>query len=257
MKKLTFLVMVFVLTSCAFGQAEETYFGTVMMSAGGQLLPNAAVPTPLEVSAVGVSATQAKASSITALNSLALLFTATSNLTDSVSVLNGASIMYGACVSFGSQSVESNTNAASTIVAMNIVSNTVDKSYVDIYTYYDEAPASLPVVEFAESLPSANASGWVAIVSVSTVLTTHTWKGVEVECYRNTVEVPRLLTGAFFRVKAKGKQTVVGQFLKIYRGITVNGVQGISGEIEGWGTVHDGRLVTLVVETLDEGGATE
>lgn len=256
MKRLTCCVILFALAIGAMAEGTN-HIGQFLLTDGVRILPNAAIPTPAEVSAVGASAATAKSGATTAVNSLAVLCSATSNLTDSVSILNGASIMYGACVSFGSQAVESNTNSTSTIVGMEMVSNAVDKTYIDIYTYYDEAPASLPVVEFAESLPGSNASGWAEVVSVSTILTTHVYKGATVECYRNTVAVDAILTSAFFRVKAEGQQTVVGQFLRIYNGITVNGIRGISGVVEGWGTVHDGRLVELVVQTEGDGGETE
>lgn len=236
-----------ILAACAaMARADEEYVGTVLLHDGSTIVPNMAVPTPAEVQeakAAGLAAEQAA----TALGQqVQHCVAAAEGLEVAVAALNGQAIMYGSCVSFGSVSVEASTNATARLLDMNVVSNANDTLYVDLYTWFSEEPASLPVVEHASALPAQEAGGWAALDDLGTVLTNIVVAGVPTECYRSTVGVPEASAAGFFRVKGEAQQTVIGQLLVVYEGFTVNGVQGVSTNIAGVGTFHSGLLMELL-----------
>lgn len=225
---------------------EAEYFGTIMMHDGTSIVPNRVVPTPAEVAAAQSAAQSAATAAGIATATNAVLLSTAARLEVAAGALDGAAILYGSCVAFGSQAVEASTNATARLLAINLSSNVAGVLYVDLYTWFSEPPASLPEVDHAQALPAADPGGWTQLEDLGTVLTTFPVEGVDTECYRSTVGVPGADAAGFFRVRGEAQQTVVGQLLVIYDGLTVNGVRGITTTVPGLGTFYDGLLMEEV-----------
>jgi len=246
MKRLTFYVILFALAVCA--KADTNYFGTILLTDGASLIPNVAVPTPAEVTTTAAKATAAKASADTASSTLQALASTVATLQTETDALNGSAIVYGSCTSFGSQAVESSTNATAQLLAINLTSNVVGMLYIDIYTRFSDAPASMPTVEFSQTLAAGGVTEWDDLSDLGSVLTTYPFDGEIVECYKNTVAVPSSNPSGFFRVKGEAQQTIIGQFLVIYGGFEVNGITGKTIYVDGFGQFVYGLLGDLVEE---------
>ena len=229
-------------------RADGEYFGTILLENGGTIIPNVAVPTPAEVISTASAATAAKASADSATATLQALATTAAMLQAETSALNGAAIVYGSCTSFGSQAVESATNATAQLLAINLTSNVVGLLYIDIYTRFSDTPASMPTVEFSQTLAAGGVTEWAGLADLGSVLTTYPFQGNVVECYKNTVSVPSSNPSGFFRVKGEAQQTIIGQFLVIYGGFSVNGIVGKTVYVDGLGQFVFGFLGDLVEE---------
>ena len=241
------LILFFACTLALFG-AGTNYFGTILLTDGIGIIPNVAIPTPAEVLLARSEASSAKQGADAATLALDALTDAAAKLQVQTDALNGTAIMYTSCTTFGSQAVESSTNATVRMLNINLTSNAVDMLYVDIYTRFSEAPAGMPTVQHSVSLAGGGATEWVSLPDLGSVITTFPIDGVDVECYRNTVAVPAANASGFFRVKGTAQQTVIGQFLIIYHGFTVNGVQGKTMFVEGFGQFISGLLCDPIVE---------
>ena len=213
MKRLTF----FVLLSISLCVHADSYFGTIVLTDGMTLLPNIAIPTPAEVNAVSIVANAAKNSALSLSSELGQMRNAIDKLTYRVSALNGQVIVYGTCIGFGSQAVESPTNVAAMVIGMTFPSNTVSTTYVNLYVHYS-SPMATVGIEDASSLSGA----WGTSTILENVLTTFPVAGVPVECYRMLVGVPTAAEGAFFRATGDVEVSVVGQF-SVFESLTVNG----------------------------------
>lgn len=243
------ITIVALLSCCFIVQADAAeYFGTAVMSDGIHILPNIAIPTPGEVSSAQAEALAAKLAANAATAAAVALSDAATALQTETSALNGTVLVYSSCTSFGSQAMEAATNATAQILAINLTSNVVGMLYIDIYTRYSEAPAGMPTVEHSVSLAAGGVTEWAALTDLGSVLTTYPVAGVNVECYKNTVAVPEANASGFFRVKADGMQTVVGQFLVIHVGLTINGQTGKTIYIDGLGQFISGVLSKPVGE---------
>jgi hypothetical protein len=238
------LLLLSALLFAGFDAMSEEYFGTLLMHNGGAMLPNVAVPTPGEVSAVESAADAARSAALALSHDVDALEASATDLAVKTSVLNGVVIVYGSCTSFGSQAVEANTNSTAQILAINLTSNVVGTLYIDIYTRFSDAPAAMPTVEHSATLAQGGVTEWTALSDLGTVLTTYN----SVECYRNTVAVPASAASGFFRVKGEAQQSIIGQFLVVYEGISVNGVIGRTAYIEGLGQFVYGFLGEPVEE---------
>lgn len=243
MRKFILFSLFFCTCISAFAQDR---FGTIMMHDGVGLVPNVAIPTPAEVLLARSEASTAKQGADAATLALDALTVAAAKLQVQTDALNGTAIMYTSCTTFGSQAVESSTNATARMLNINLTSNVVEMLYVDIYTRFSEAPDGMPTVQHSVSLAGGGATEWVSLPDLGSVITTFPVDGVEVECYKNTVAVPAANASGFFRVKGTAQQTVIGQFLIIYHGFTVNGVRGKTIYIEGIGQHIDGLLMEPV-----------
>lgn len=239
-----FLFSISLIFCAVLASADEAYFGTVLMHNSGTIVPNMAVPSPEDVGAAQAAAQAAKAAANAATAATVALSETATALRDETTALNGAALVYGSCTSFGSQAIEASTNATARILSINLTSNVVDTLYIDIYTRYDEAPAAMPTVEHSVTIASGGVTAWEPLEDLGSTLTTYGG----VECYKNTVAVPSANASGFFRVKAEAQETVVGQFLVIYVGITVNGMSGQTVYIEGLGQFIFGVLAEPVGE---------
>lgn len=245
MKKSVFLFFACV----AFSYAGTNYFGTILLTDGIGILPNVAIPTPAEVLLARSEASSAKQGADAATLALNALADVADKLQVQTDALNGTAIVRGACTSFGSQSIEANTNATAQILAINLTSNAVDKLYIDIYTRFSEPPAGMPTVQHSVTLGSNEPTEWTGLEDLGSSLVNYPFEGNMVECYKNTVAVSSANAFGFFRVKGEAQQTVIGQFLIIYGGFTVNGVVGKTVFVEGIGQFLNG----LLVDALEEG----
>ena len=206
--------------ACAF--AEPTYFGTVLLTDGNSLIPNVAVPTPSEVDNT-IAAAEIVYESASMLSSMqGMMKLDVDSLAVSVSALGGQQIVYGTCVSFGSQAIESPTNVTATIIGMTNASNTLDTAYFNLYVYYSDAMSGTGI----QTASALNAT-WEDATALETELTTFDVAGAPVECYRMLVGLPAEAASAFLRATGDVLETVVGQ-LTILDGLTVNGVAGLT-----------------------------
>lgn len=228
---------------CALA-GPTNYFGTVLLTDGISLLPNVAVPTPAEVSAAMSAATTAATGADSVSADAIILDQQAAALSVRVAALDGAQIVYGACVSFGSQAVEVNTNATVTTIGMDFPSNTVSTTYVELYVYYSEPMAGVGI----QTASTPISATWADVVPLETELTTYPVAGQPVECYRMLTSVPADVETLFLRASGELRETVVGQF-NVFESLTVNGVRGLT-TTNAIGIHIDG----LLVEALSEGG---
>lgn len=249
MKKSVFLFFACV----AFSYAGTNYFGTILLTDGVNIMPNVAVPTPEEVIRTKAEAVAVRSQATDASAAVAALQAQADALQIKAAALNGTTIVYGSAVSFGSTTVEANTNATAIILEMNLTSNVVDTLYVDFYVFFSTPLAGLPTAEHSVVLPTEGVGEWSPKETLSSQLTTRTVDGVETECYLITVGVPSANPSGFFRISGEAQETVVGQFLVLEK-LTVNGVSGLDEYIPGIGLFKQGLLVELVEQADFDGG---
>lgn len=183
--------------------------------------------TQLASNAVESAITAAKADAVA--EAAARVDAMVDGVADVINSVEGVGYIRGFLLNFGVSGVEANTNVTSTIIRYDHdVSNDVSYVYSDVYVYFSEQPATLPVVRWSTS-PRAD-STWVELESVSTVLTTATVNEVTYDCYRITVAIPVAQASAFFRVFAESVQTTVGNYLPVRNGIKVGSFEPLTAE---------------------------
>lgn len=220
---------------CALGQTN--YFGTVMLSDGVSVIPNGSVATPAEVALVSVAAAAARAAAEVTYSDAVVVGGKVDTLALRAAALNGQAIVYGSCVSFGSQAIESPTNVTCTIIGMVNSSNTVEHAFYDFYVYYSDAMSGTGL----ELASAANAT-WAEASVLETELTTF----AGTECYRMLLGLPVGADAQFIRATGDVMKAVVGQ-LTVLEGLTVNGVEGLT-VTNALGVFRFGLLVELVEE---------
>ena len=186
-----------------------------------------ATVTQLSSNAVESAITAARADAVAeAAAQVAEMVDGVSQIINSV---EGIGYIRGYVLDFGVSGVEANTNATATIIKyVHNISNDVDYVYSDVYAYFSEEPATLPVVRWANA-PRLNAT-WQEVTSVATVLTTTTVEAVTYDCFRITIAIPASRATAFFRVFAEAVQSTIGSFLPVQNGIKVGNNTPLTGE---------------------------
>lgn len=233
-------LVIMVLSAAAMAQ-QPTWHGQLLLFDGSSIMPNASIPTPAEVSAVAAAAGTASADAQGLATSAAALRADATRLDIQAAALDGAALVYGACVKFGAQAVETPTNVTATVVDFNFPSN--GTSYVQLYVHYSDAMADVwPMV--ASSLSAQ----WQRADAVESVLGTWTIGGQPVEAYRMLVPTGDSDT-MFFRGSGEVRQSVVGQ-LNVLDGLTINGRAGLT-TTNSIGVFYQGLLVEpLLVEPM-------
>lgn len=226
------ILSIMVFSAAALAQ-QPTWHGQLLLHDGATIMPNASIPTPAEVAAAAGDAAAARAAAQTLAASAAALRTDATRLDIRAAALDGAALVYGACVSFGAQAVEVPTNVTATVVDFNFPSN--GTSYVQLYIHYSDAMEDVwPMV--ADSLSAQ----WQRTNAVESVLGTYTISGQPVEAYRMLVPTGDADT-MFFRGSGEVRQSVVGQ-LNVLDGLTVNGVAGLT-TTNSIGVFYQGLLI--------------
>ena len=222
MKKLsTYCVVLF----AASALAQDPEFVIVD---GGKIKPELAVATMSDISSNAVAAMVVAQSALTVSNAVAEVKTLVDGVTQVVNSLEGIGYIRGYMLDFGVSETKANTNVTATIVKYaHNVSNDAQFVYSDLWTYFTEAPASLPVVRWATS-PRADAV-WTDLQSVENVLEFVVVGGIQYEAYRTRVRLPASQSTAFHRVFAEAVQQQVGAYLPVRNGIQVGGFKPLSG----------------------------
>jgi len=197
---------------------------------GGKIFPSNAVATVEDITAAAVQAVIVAQSAVTVSNAAAEVQAMVDSVGDVINSVEGIGYIRGYVLDFGVSAAEVNTNATANIIRYdNAVSNDATYAYSDVYVYFSEEPAELPVLRWAGS-PRVDAT-WQTLPGVATVLTTITVDAVQWECYRITVAVPLSLSEAFFRVFATAQQQQVGAFLPVRNGIKVGNFDPLTAEV--------------------------
>lgn len=196
----------------------------------GEIHPAGAVATLEDISQAAVQALVVAQSAATVSNAAAEVQAMVDSVGEVINSVEGVGYIRGYVLDFGVSEAEVNTNATANIIRYDhAVSNDVTIVYSDIYVYFSEEPAELPVLQWAGS-PRVDAT-WQTLPSVATTLTTITVDAVQWECYRITVAMPLALSTAFFRVFATAQQQQVGAFLPVRNGIKVGAFEPLTAEV--------------------------
>lgn len=196
----------------------------------GDIHPAGAVATLEDISQAAVQALVVAQSAATVSNAAAEVQAMVDSVGDVINSVEGVGYIRGYVLDFGVSAAEVNTNATANIVRYDHAVTTDETSaYSDIYVYFSEEPAELPVLQWAGS-PRTDAT-WQTLPSVSTTLTTITVDAVQWECYKIRVAMPLALSSAFFRVFATAQQQQVGAFLPVRNGIKVGAFEPLTAEV--------------------------
>jgi len=210
-----------------FAIAQDAEF--VLVKEGG-IHPAGAVATLEDISQAAVQALVVAQSAMTVSNAAAEVHAMVDSVGEVINSVEGVGYIRGYVLDFGVSESEVNTNATANIIRYDhAVSNDVTSVYSDIYVYFSEEPAELPVLQWAGS-PRVDAT-WQTLPSVATTLTTITVDSVQWECYRITVAMPLALSTAFFRVFATAQQQQVGAYLPVRNGVKVGTHEPLTAEV--------------------------
>jgi hypothetical protein len=191
----------------------------VIVTPGG-IIPDGAVATMADISSNIVVAVAAEAAAQAAAAAAAEVQVLVDDVTTLVNALEGVGYIRGYLLDFGVSGSEANTNVTASIIRYtHNVSNDVNYVYSDVFTYFSEEPASLPVVRWSSS-PRHDAV-WEELTSVAVSQTQIVVGATLYDCFRNTVRIPVAQASAFYRVFADAQQQQVGAFLPVRNGIRV------------------------------------
>jgi hypothetical protein len=152
------------------------------------------------------------------------------DVSEVINSVEGIGYIRGYVLDFGVSEGEINTNATANVIRFDFdVSNDVSFVYCDAYVYFNEEPATLPVLQIASS-PRDDAE-WTTLASTETELTEITVDAVLWECYRIRVAVPAALSSAFLRVFATAAAQTAGSYLPVRNGIKVGSHEPLTATI--------------------------
>ncbi len=224
MRKLTALIVFSFFCMAAMAQQAE-----FVLVEDGKLRPEMAVASMADIASNTVAAIVVMEAAQVQANTAAAVEAEIDVVWGVVNSLEGVGMIRGYMVDFGVSETLANTNVTATIVKYaHNVSNDVEFVYSDIWTYFNEAPATLPVVRWATS-PRENAV-WANLESVETELEWVTAAGVQYEAFRSRVKLPIAQEAAFYRVFAEAEQQQVGSYLPVRNGIKVGNHEPLTGE---------------------------
>lgn len=196
----------------------------------GEIFPIGAVATVEDITDNAVQAIAVAQSAAIVSNAAEQVVAMVDSVADITNSVEGVGYIRGYMLDFGVSESEVNTNATANIIRYDHnVSADATNVYSDVYVYFTEEPASLPVLQWAGS-PRTEAT-WATLTSVSTELTNITVDAVSYECYRIKVGIPVALSSAFFRVFAEAQQQTVGAFLPVRNGIKVGSYEPLTAEM--------------------------
>jgi hypothetical protein len=219
------IILIFIATAL-MATAHEAEFVLVR---DGIIKPELAVATMSDISSNAVAAMVAAQSAVTVSNAVAEVQVLIDGVTDIVNSLEGIGYIRGYVLDFGVSEVHINTNITATIIKYeHDVDSDSTHVYSDLWTYYTEEPATLPVVRWATS-PRENAV-WTDLESVENELEWVTVGGAQYEAFRTRVKIPLEISSAFYRVIAEAQQQHVGSYLPVRTGIKVGGYEPLTEE---------------------------
>ena len=197
---------------------------------GGDIFPPNAVASVDQITAAAVQAVAAAQAAATASNAAAQVKTMVDGVADVINSVEGIGYIRGYTLDFGVSAEDISTNTTATIIRYDhAIATDGDNVLSDVYVYFTEEPATLPVLQWASS-PRSDAT-WTTLESVSTALTMITIDAVQWECYKVRVSIPGAWSDAFFRVFATAQTSVVGAFLPVRNGIKVGAYEPLTAEM--------------------------
>lgn len=213
------IILAVLLPLAGLAQTFTEYGELLQVKADNSISPTNIVAT---FSAVAQAAAQAKSAAVQAdiaTQTAGEVSNMLATVTTLINGLEGVGYVRGYLLDFGTAGVEENTNVTAIIVAFNpAVSNDATYVYSDVFTFFNEAPATFPVCRWTSSLGRTNE--WNEAASVSVDIVEKLVGSTLYECYRNTVRVPVGYASAFFRVFAEAVQSQTGAFLPVQNGIS-------------------------------------
>lgn len=219
------IILIFIATAL-MATAQEAEF---VLVEGGVIKPELAVATMSDISSNAVAAMLVAQSAITVSNAVAEVQELIDGVTDVVNSLEGIGYIRGYMLDFGVSEIHINTNITATIIKYaHDVDRNATHVYSDIWTYFTEEPATLPVVRWATS-PREDAV-WTDLESVHNDLEWVTVGGASYEAFRTRVKIPIEMAAAFYRVFAEAQQQHVGSYLPVRTGIKVGGYEPLTEE---------------------------
>ena len=188
----SFIVCLFLAPLLAAAQSSE-----FVLIKDGEIFPIGAVATVEDITQNAVQAIAVAQSAAIVSNAADQVAAMVDSVADIINSVEGVGYIRGYMLDFGVSASEVNTNATATIIRYDHnVSADATNVYSDVYVYFTEEPASLPVLQWAGS-PRTEAT-WATLTSIDTVLTNITVDAVSWECYRIRVGIPLALSTAFF-----------------------------------------------------------
>ena len=120
------------------------------------------------------------------------------SVADIINSVEGIGYIRGYALDFGVASLDDLTNTTATIIRYDHdVARDGTDMLCDVYVYFSEEPATLPVLQWAGS-PRTDAT-WAQLQSVSTTLTQVTIDNIIWDAYKIRVKIPIALSEAFFQ----------------------------------------------------------
>ena len=158
----------------------------------GEIHPAGAVATVEDITANAVQAIAVAQSASIVSNAAAEVQTMVNSVADIINSVEGIGYIRGYTLDFGVSDVDVSTNTTATIIRYDHdVARDGTDMLCDVYVYFSEEPATLPVLQWAGS-PRTEAT-WSQLESVSTTLTQITIGAVVWDCYKIRVKVPLVL----------------------------------------------------------------
>lgn len=195
----------------------------------GEIHPAGAVATVEDITANAVQAIAVAQSASIVSNAAAEVQTMVNSVADIINSVEGIGYIRGYALDFGVASLDDLTNTTATIIRYDHdVARDGTDMLCDVYVYFSEEPATLPVLQWAGS-PRTDAT-WAQLQSVSTTLTQVTIDNIIWDAYKIRVKIPIALSEAFFRVFATAQQQQVGTFLPVRNGIKVGSYEPLTAE---------------------------
>jgi hypothetical protein len=204
--------------------------GEFVLVKGGEIFPSNAVASVDQITAAAVQAVAAAQAAATVSNAAAEVQAMVDGVGDVINSVEGIGYIRGYTLDFGVSAEDVSTNTTATIIRYDHAVATDGSNVLsDVYVYFSEEPATLPVLQWASS-PRVDAT-WTTLESVSTDLTMITVDSVQWECYKVRVSIPGEWSDSFFRVFAEAQSSVVGAFLPVRNGIQVGSYEPLTAEM--------------------------
>lgn len=195
----------------------------------GEIHPAGAVATVEDITANAVQAIAVAQSASIVSNAAAEVQAMVNSVADIINSVEGIGYIRGYALDFGVAAEDISTNTTATIIRYDHdVARDGDSMLSDVYVYFSEEPATLPVLQWAGS-PRTEAT-WSQLESVSTTLTQTMVDNILWDAYKIRVKVPIALSEAFFRVFATAQQQQTGAFLPVRNGIKVGSYEPLTAE---------------------------
>ncbi len=195
----------------------------------GEISPPGAIATIDDITQAAVQAIVVAQQAAIVSNAAAEVSAMVASVSDVINSVEGVGYIRGYTLDFGVSAEDISTNTTATIIRYDhAVGEDGDNVLSDVYVFFTEEPATLPVLQWASS-PREDAT-WTTLESVSSELTQTLIDSTLWDCYKVRVSIPGAWSSAFFRVFAEAQSSVVGAFLPVRNGIKVGNFDPLTAE---------------------------